>query len=91
MFKKADELFKDLGFEKFGKETEYGVSYEKKNNEFNFTQILQICHKEDGNNLFLSYVYGSNSDGFNNCVGLTYPEMKAAMKKYRELKRKYRW
>lgn len=91
MFKKADEIFCDLGFEKFGKETEYGVSYRKKNNEFNFTQILEIGHKEDGNHLFLSYVEGTNSDGFNNCVGLTYPEMKAAMKKYRELKRKYRW
>lgn len=90
MFKKADKLLKRLGFEKI-EENKFGVSYRKENKEYNFAQRLDIGHKADGNHLLQSYVEGVNSDGFNNCVGLTYPEMKAVMKKYRELKRKYRW
>lgn len=90
MFKKADKLLKRLGFEKI-EENKFGVSYRKENKECNFAQRLDIGHKEDGNHLLQSYVEGTNSDGFNNCVGITYPEMKAVMKKFRELKRKYRW
>lgn len=90
MFKKADKLLKRLGFEKI-EENKFGVSYRKENKEYNFAQRLDIVRKSSGNHLVQSYVEGTNSDGFNNCVGLTYPEMKAVMKKYRELKRKYRW
>ena len=90
IFKKADKLLKRLGFEKI-EENKFGASYRKENKEYNFTQRLDIVHKNNGNHIIQSYVEGVNSDGFNNCVGLTYPEMKAVMKKYRELKRKYRW
>lgn len=90
MFKKADKLLKRLGFEKI-EENKFGVSYRKENKEYNFAQRLDIGHKADGNHLFQSYVEGINSEGFNNCVGVTYPEIRAVMKKYRELKRKYRW
>lgn len=90
MFKKADKLLKRLGFEKIG-ENEFGVSYRKEIKKYNFTQRLDIGHKADGNHLIQSYVEGINSEGFNNCVGVTYPETKAIMKKFRELKRKYRW
>ena len=90
MFKKAEKLLKELGFYKV-EESEYGASYHKEVKDYKFVQRLDISHKASGNHLFQSYVEGTNSDGFNNCVGLTYPEMKAVMKKYRELKRKYRW
>lgn len=90
MFKKADKLLKRLGFEKI-EENKFGVSYRKENKEYNFAQRLDIGHKADGNHLLQSYVERTNYDGFNNCVGITYPEMKAVMKKFRELKRKYRW
>lgn len=90
MFKKADKLLKRLGFEKI-EENKFGVSYRKENKEYNFAQRLDIGHKADGNHLLQSYVEGANSDGFNNCVGITYPEIRAVMKKFRELKRKYRW
>ena len=90
MFKKADKLLKRLGFEKI-EENKFGVSYRKEIKKYNFTQRLDIGHKADGNHLIQSYVEGINSEGFNNCVGITYPETKAVMKKYRELKRKYRW
>lgn len=87
---KADKTMEKNGFEKI-EENKFGASYRKKNKEYNFTQRLDIIHKSSENHLIQSYVEGTNSDGFNNCVGLTYPEMKAVMKKYRELKRKYRW
>lgn len=90
LFVKSDKAMEKLGFEKI-EENKFGASYRRKNKEYNFTQRLDIGHKAGGNHLFQSYVEDTNSDGFNNCVGVTYPEMKAVMKKYRELKRKYRW
>lgn len=90
LFVKADRKMEKLGFEKI-EENKFGVSYRKENKEYNFTQRIDIVHKSSENHLIQSYVEGTNSDGFNNCVGLTYAEMKAVMKKYRELKRKYRW
>lgn len=86
LFVKADKKMERLGFEKV-QEDELGVTYLKKINDHNFVHRIDIVKKSNGNHLVQSY----NSDGFNNCVGLTYPEMKAVMKKYRELKRKYRW
>lgn len=94
MFKNTDKLLKELGFEKMegdDSESKYGACYRRENKEYNYIQRLDILHKENGVHLIQSYVEGTNSDGYNNCVGLTYPEMKAVMKKYRELKRKYRW
>ena len=90
LFVKADRKMEKLGFEKI-EENKFGVSYRKENKEYNFTQRIDIVYKSSENHLIQSYVEGTNSDGFNNCVGLTYAEMKAVMKKYRELKRKYRW
>ena len=90
LFVKADRKMEKLGFEKI-EENKFGVSYRKDNKEYNFTHRIDIVHKSSENHLIQSYVEGTNSDGFNNCVGLTYAEMKAVMKKYRELKRKYRW
>lgn len=90
LFVKADKAMEKLGFEKI-EENEFGVSYRKEIKKYNFTQRLDIGHKADENHLIQSYVEGINSEGFNNCVGITYPETKAVMKKYRELKRKYRW
>lgn len=90
LFVKADKEMEKLGFEKI-EENKFGVSYRKEIKKYNFTQRLDIGHKADGNHLIQSYVEGMNSEGFNNCVGVTYPEMKSVMKKFRELKRKYRW
>lgn len=90
LFVKADRKMERLGFEKI-EESKFGASYRKENKEYNFTQRLDIVHKNNGNHIIQSYVEGTNSEGFNNCVGLSYPEIKAILKKYRELKRKYRW
>ena len=90
LFLKADKAMEKLGFEKIS-EHGFGVSYRKEIKKYCFTQRLDIVHKADGNHLIQSYVEGINSEGFNNCVGITYPEMKAIMKKYHELKRKHGW
>lgn len=90
LFVKADKEMEKLGFEKI-EESKFGASYRKENKEYNFTQRLDIVHKNNGNHIIQSYVEGTNSEGFNNCVGLSYPERKSILKKYRELKRKYRW
>lgn len=90
LFVKADKEMEKLGFEKI-EESKFGASYRKENKEYNFTQRLDIVHKNNGNHIIQSYVEGTNSEGFNNCVGLSYPEIKSILKKYRELKRKYRW
>ena len=90
LFVKADREMEKLGFEKV-QEDEFGVTYLKKINEHNFVHRIDIVKKSDGNYLVQSYQTKTNSDGYNNCVGLTHSEMKAIMKKYRELKRKYRW
>lgn len=93
MFKSIDEQLKDLGFYKLAsddeKEDYYGVCYRKDRGIY--VQRLDIRHKANGRHIIQSYQEGINSDGFNNVVGLTYKETKLAMKKYKQLKRKYKW
>ena len=98
LFKSVDDKLKDLGFEKVVEEGEtenkFGASYMRVvpiNNDDNYIHRLDILHKASGKHLIQSYEEGTNSDGFNNMVGLTYEVIKLAMKKYRQLKRKYKW
>lgn len=90
LFKSVDERLKDLGFIKLD-EDNFGVSYVKDVKKYGFRQRLDIMHKASGKHLIQSYQEGTNSDGFNNVVGLSYEETKLAMKKYRQLKKKYEW
>ena len=79
-----------LGFAKFctddGKETKYGVSFGKTDVKNGGYHRIDIIYKSNGQHLIQSY-----QENHNNCVGLTYEEMKAIMSKYREMKRKYKW
>lgn len=90
IFKSIDDMLKDFGFLKTV-ETKYGVSYEKNKTEFNYIHCLDIRRKENGQHLIQSYQRKTNADGYNNCVGLTYAEMKLVMKKYKQMKRRYKW
>lgn len=90
LFKSVDDQLKGLGFYKI-KENEYGVSYHRNIEKFNYIQRLDIGRKASGRHIIQSYQEGVNSDGFNNDVGLEYLEMKLALKKYKQLKRKYKW
>ena len=91
LFKSVDERLKDLGFIKAKNDSKYGAFYIREITELGYIQCLDILHKASGKHLIQSYQEGTNSDGFNNVVGLTYEETKLAMKKYRQLKRKYEW
>lgn len=93
LFKSVDDKLKDLGFDK-NDEDKYGVSYSRVisiNENNKYTHNLDILHKDNGNHIIQSYEEELNNDGFNNMVGLAYKETKLAMKKYRQLKRKYKW
>lgn len=98
LFKSVDEKFKDLGFEKVNDEGEtedkLGVCYRRNvtvNSDNSYIHRIDILHKASGNHIVQSYQEGLNSDGFNNMVGLDYKTTKLAMKKYRQMKRKYKW
>lgn len=91
LFRSVDEKFKDLGFEKVN-ENDYGVTYEKEvSMGGKYCHVISIISKSNGSHLIQSYEKEVNSDKFNNVVGLTYKEAKLAMKKYRQLKRNYKW
>lgn len=86
MFKSVDKKFEEIGFTKVS-ENEYGATYERKDEKYNFTQVLAILHKASGRHVVQSYdkdLFDSKLIG-NTCVGLTYSEMKLAMKKMKQL------
>lgn len=100
MFESIDKKLEKIGFVKVYEdkgnghhvsEDKYGVRYERYNEQFKYIQVLDIRHKKSGNHLIQSYQKDVNADGFNNVVGLNYKEMKLAMKKYRQMKRRYGW
>lgn len=94
LFKSIDESFRELGFEKMKNENKYGVSYIKEiilNDNNKYIHRIDIVNKFNGDHLIQSYQDGVNKDVLNNGVGLTYRETKLAMKKYRQMKRKYKW
>lgn len=84
-FKSTDEKFKEIEFIKI-REDEYGATYEKIISKYNYTHVIDICHKENGQHIILSYEKEINKSGLNNCVGLTAYETKLVLKKMKELK-----
>lgn len=82
IFKSIDDKFMDIGFRKI-EDDDFNVIYERQNGEYGYTQVLAICHKENGRHIVQSYdkdLFDTKKIG-NTCVGLTYYEMKLAMKK----------
>lgn len=96
LFKTVDEKLSDIGFAKMNgvdSENEYGVSYRRFNTKYNYMQRLDIVHKASGRHLIMSYDedHPKHDLTSNYVVGLTYEEILLAIRKYRELKRKYKW
>lgn len=92
LFRNIDREFEKIGFTKI-EEDKYGVEYERYNEKYKYTQVIYIGHKSSGNHIVQSYdegVMDENKIG-NICVGLTYPETKLVLKKFRQMKRKYKW
>lgn len=86
VFKNIDRGFEEIGFVKVS-EDKYGATYERKDEEHKYTQVLAILHKESGRHIVQSYdkeLMDSKMIG-NTCVGLSYYEMKLALKKMKQL------
>lgn len=86
MFCNIDKKFEKIGFVKI-EEDKYGVRYERKNEKYNYTQVLAILHKASGRHIVQSYdkeLMDAKLIG-NTCVGLTYQEMKLILKKMKKL------
>jgi hypothetical protein len=83
LFKSVDEKLLEIGFVK-EVDDDYCVSYVRK--KYAYTQCLDILHKANGLHIIQSYdrdLIDAKLIG-NTCVGLTYYEMKLAMKKMRQ-------
>ena len=86
IFKSVDEKLKEIGFVKI-EENKHGVMYERENSKYNFTQSVDILHKDSGRHILQSYdkdLTDEKNIG-NTCVGLTRYEMKLFIKKMKKL------
>ena len=92
MFKSIDKRLEELGFKKI-EEDKLGACYSRvvPISDDIYIHRLDIIHKASGRHLIQSYEEDVNKDGFNNVVGLNYETTRLAMKKYCQLKRKYKW
>ena len=50
LFKTVDEKFAEIGFVKV-EENEYGATYKRKVDKYNYTQTLALLHKASGRHL----------------------------------------
>lgn len=85
LFKTIDDKFEEIGFQKV-EDSGYCATYERKNEVYNYTQVLDIRCKASGRHIIQSYdknLFDSKKIG-NTCVGLTYYEMKLALKKMKK-------
>ena len=85
IFKNIDDKFKNIGFKKVT-DNEYVVTYERLNETFGYTQVIDILHKKSGRHIVQSYdKHIMDEDKIGNiCVGLSYYEMKLIMKKMKK-------
>lgn len=82
----VDKKLKEIGFEKI-REDKYGVEYERKDEEYNFKQHVDVKHKASGRHILQSYDpdLGDVKGIGNTCVGLSGYEMKLFYKKMKQL------
>lgn len=86
LFRSIDEKLESIGFVKVS-EDKYGASFERVNNEYNYTQCVDLSHKASGAHIIQSYdkeLMDEKKIG-NTCVGLTGYEAKLFLKKMKEI------
>lgn len=86
LFKNIDEKIAEIGFAKV-EENEYGCTYSRKNEEYDYTQEVHIGHKKSGKHILQSYdpdLHDGKNIG-NTCVGLTGYEMSLFIKKMKQI------
>lgn len=86
LFETVDDKLNNIGFVKV-EENKYGVEYERKNDEFNYTQVVSILHKASGRHILQSYDKDLMDEAKigNVGVGLTGYEMKLFLKKMKQI------
>ena len=87
LFKTVDEKFAEIGFVKV-EENEYGATYKRKVDKYNYTQTLALLHKViSGRHLIQSYDADLMDEQkiWNTCVGLTMYEAKLCIKKMKQM------
>lgn len=85
IFSNVDKKFEKIGFKKI-EDNGYCVRYERRNEEFKYTHVLYIGHKAIGRHIVQSYdkcLMDSDFTG-NVGIGLTYYEMRLALRKMRQ-------
>ena len=83
--KNTNDKLRDIGF-KLVNDDKHSVTYERYNEDYNYTHVLTIVHKNNGRHIIQSYdkdLFDEKKIGNTN-VGLTYYESKLIMKKMRE-------
>lgn len=87
LFKSIDEKFEEIGFKKVA-DNNYRVRYERYDKKYQYTHVLDICHKKSGNHIIQSYDKEAVDKKYkgNIGVGLTYYETKLALKKMKRKK-----
>lgn len=85
LFETADEAMKRFGFQKVKEDRCYHVRYEGGNNA-SYVQVIDLCHKADGNHLIQSYEKDVDyPGGFCRMAGIQHGVEKACLKKMREI------
>ena len=86
LFKTVDEKFAEIGFVKV-EENEYGATYKRKVDKYNYIQTLALLHKASGRHLIQSYdadLMDEKKIG-NTCIGLTMYEAKVCVRKMKQI------
>lgn len=88
LIKNVEQKIKDLGFKKTY-EGEHGITFERYNHQFNFTQVVDIHRKKNGKHLIQSYSKQDTTEKGSLCAGMTYPELKLFTKLMKKQVRKF--
>jgi hypothetical protein len=86
LFKNVDDKLFEIGFKKV-REEKYGVTYERHDDKYDYTQVVSILSKASGKHILQSYdknLFDSRNIG-NTGVGLTGYETKLLLIKMRKI------
>jgi hypothetical protein len=86
LLKTVDEKFEQIGFVKV-EENEHGARYERKDERFHYTQVLDLLYKASGKHIVQSYdPQLTDQKGIGNtCAGLSMYEMQLCIKKMKQM------
>ena len=85
--KRIDKKLNVIGFNKVS-EDKHGVSYERYDEKYKYTQCVDILYKNSGKHILQSYdkeLFDTKKIG-NTCIGLTGYEIKLFLKKMKQMK-----